>query len=486
MMILPIRRHLFWNYLAIILIAMGLAGYLAWRTVESLYLTTLRENLLAQASLTAAALQGQPLPDQVSQPYSQTANTLPGIHTRLLDKQGAVVVSLPLQSDDILPPPAENAASISPTVLKGRPEIAQAMLGQPGTAIRRVANRQVLYAAAPILKDDGRVSGLVYLATPLPAAGLPLQAVLELAGAAAVAIVLASIAGSWIARRISRPIEAIARAAATASVGCVGRMDEQVSVESEISELNGLAYAFNAMTANLRQSDQAKNAFLADVTHELRTPLTVIKGTIETLEDGAMDDLEGRSALLSSMQRETDRLIRLVNDLLVLTRADAGTLHLRIAPLDLSELARTRCEHFATLAARRQCSCGVTGPDPAWILADPDRAAQILDNLIDNALRYSPTGSTVEVAIEHGDSTCQCSVIDSGPGIPAQHLPFIFERFYRADTSRNRETGGAGLGLAIVHSLVQAQGGSIRATSLEGEGTNITFSLPSATQLPPS
>ena len=108
------------------------------------------------------------------------------------------------------------------------------------------------------------------------------------------------------------------------------------------------------MTASLRQIDQAKTAFIADVTHELRTPLTVIKGTVETLEDGALDDLEGRGALLTSMHQETDRLIRLVNDLLVLTRSDAGTLNLDIQPLDLVELARTRCETLASLAANRR------------------------------------------------------------------------------------------------------------------------------------
>jgi signal transduction histidine kinase len=259
-------------------------------------------------------------------------------------------------------------------------------------------------------------------------------------------------------------------------------------VENRIRELDSLGQAFNRMTESLRQADQAKSAFVADVTHELRTPLTVIKGTLETLEDGALNDEEGRGPLLASMQRETDRLIRLVNDLLVLTRADAGTLNLNLQTLDLSQLARTRCEHFTLLAARRQVKLTVSVEDPAtptYILGDADRLSQVLDNLLDNAIRYSPDGSTVTVGIRPIGVECECTVHDNGPGIPQKHLPMIFERFYRADASRNRQTGGAGLGLAIARALVSAQGGRISVESLEGEGTTVRFTLLSGGNCPP-
>jgi hypothetical protein len=149
------------------------------------------------------------------------------------------------------------------------------------------------------------------------------------------------------------------------------------------------------MTASLRQADLAKTAFISDVSHELRTPLTVIKGTIETLQDGALDDLTGRGRLLNSMDRETERLIKLVNDLLVLTRADAGALNLQLSQVDLGELARARSEHFARTAGMHQVSVlTLTDPQPDGqdafsVLADPDRIAQVLDNLLDNAIRYS-------------------------------------------------------------------------------------------------
>jgi signal transduction histidine kinase len=243
------------------------------------------------------------------------------------------------------------------------------------------------------------------------------------------------------------------------------------------------------MAESLHQSNEAKKAFIADVTHELRTPLTVIKGTIETLEDGALDDHEGRGPLLTSMQRETDRLIRLVNELLVLTRADAGSLQLEIHPLDILELAKQRCELFSSLTTQRNIKIIIRNDDPSRhtaakvaatykVLADPDRLSQVLDNLLDNAIRHSPPDSTITIRITESTNGVECSVSDQGSGIPVEHLPYIFERFYRVDKSRNRKDGGTGLGLAIARALIHAQGGHISVQSSEGEGTTITFWLP--------
>jgi two-component system, OmpR family, sensor histidine kinase BaeS len=474
-----IRSRLTFTTLAVLLIGMGLAAALAWMAVGRLYLETQRENLLAQARLTATALQGAALPIDVTTSYVQTANAQPGIHTRLLSEQGAVVVSLPLAAGEasIQVPSVENSNSVTPAELLQRPEIQQALQGEPATAIRRIAsaaNRRVLYAAAPILAADGSEAGLVYLATPLPPGGLPASLLLQLTGVLLIAILLAALAGMLLSRRIARPIEAIARAAdAVAS----GDLEQQVPANSYIGELDSLGQAFNAMTAGLRQSEQAKNAFIADVTHELRTPLTVIKGTIETLEDGALDDTAGRGPLLASMQRETDRLIRLVNDLLLLARADAGALKLDLQSLDVEELARSRCEVLTRLAAPRRVELLVSAAEGCRARGDADRLAQVFDNLLDNAIRHTSEASTVTVNIQKEGNEIRCAVSDHGKGIPAGHLPFIFERFYRADASRNRQTGGIGLGLAIVRALVLAQGGRVGAESVEGEGTTITFWL---------
>ena len=322
-----IRARLSLNTLLVLILGMSLALALAWQAVSNLYINTQRDNLLAQAKLIAAALDGQPLPTN-PQPYSQTSNVAPGIHTRLLTENGAVVVGLPLTDLSVQMPFAEQNASLPTSELVQRPEIKSALQGTPATALRQVLGAQrVLYAAAPIYADDGRITGIVYIATPLPAAGLPANIILQLLGAILLAIILASLAGRYLARQIARPLEGLADAATSIARG---DLHARAPADSNIAELESLSETFNDMAENLRQSDEAKKAFIADVTHELRTPLTVIKGTIETLEDGALDDHEGRGPLLTSMQRETDRLIRLVNELLVLTRADAGSLQLEI------------------------------------------------------------------------------------------------------------------------------------------------------------
>jgi signal transduction histidine kinase len=473
-----IRARLSLNNLIVLVLGMTFATALAWQAVSGLYISTQRDNLLAQAELIATALQGQALPSN-PQSYSQTSNVAPGIHTRLLTENGAVVVGLPLADASVQMPLAEQNAFIPTSELLHRPEIDSALKGTPATAVRRVLGSQrVLYAAAPIHAEDGHITGIVYLATPLPAAGLPANIILQLISAMLLAVLLAALAGNYLARQIAKPLEGLAHAAKSIAGG---NLKAQAPTDGRITELRGLGQTFNDMAESLRQSDEAKKAFIADVTHELRTPLTVIKGTVETLEDGALDDLEGRGALLTSMQRETDRLIRLVNELLVLTRADAGALKLEIQPMNLGELATQRCEYLSNLATRQAIRLNVSVADyqsAPRILADPDRVSQVLDNLLDNAIRHSPTGAAITVRITEAGPGVECSVSDQGAGIPAEHLPFIFERFYRVDKSRNRKDGGAGLGLAIARALVQAQGGHISAQSVAGGGTTITFWLP--------
>jgi signal transduction histidine kinase len=486
-----LRTRLALSYLVVILMSMGIVAPLAWQVVEGLYLNTQSTSLLAQAQLVASALSAQ-APEGAAGPYLQTSNLAPGIHTRVIDPQGGAVIDLQSptlpQASLQLPQLAQNAAGVvNPEELMNRPEIAQARQGKPETAIRSLegaGGKRVLYAAAPVLAGDGSVVQIVYLATPLPdtsLSALPEALRWGLLGVLLGAVLLAGGAGLLLARRIARPLANLADAAKAVAEGDLA---QQVPEGASIRELDVLGRAFNHMTASLRQSDQAKTAFISDVTHELRTPLTVIKGTIETLEDGAVDDLKARGTFLASMNRETERLIRLVNDLLVLTRADAGALNLQLHSLDLAEMALQRCYHLQNRAALCKVTLKVVVPDQAApagayeMMADPDRIAQVMDNLLDNAIRYAPAGSAVTITLVHSTSEVTFCVADCGPGIPAKHLPFIFERFYRADTGRDRGQGGAGLGLAIVRSLVQAHDGSVSVESVEGQGAAFTVSLP--------
>ncbi len=480
----PIRTRLSFSHWLVLMIGMILAGILTWFAVENLYISTQQENLLAQARLTAAGLNGIPAINFNPDPYSQTTNVTPGIHTRLLSETGAVILNVPfLEGEDPLQVPSDEDPGFVPAEeLILRPEIQAALEGEAGTAVRQVEaldGERVLYAAAPVSDQNGEVISLVYLAMPLPPRGLPGELTLKLIGAVLAGGIIASIIGFLLAGGIARPLENLDTAAAKVSEG---DLDQEVPIQSGIRELENLGNSFNRMTESLRKSNKAKNDFIADVTHELRTPLTVIQGTVETLEDGAMEDVVGKPALLTSMNRETGRLIQLVNQLLLLTRSDAGALSLDLKPVDLDKLTCERTGVMKSLAGQKGVNFRIakSGVGPWLAIADQARTGQVLDNLLDNALRYAPRESEIIIHLENMGAMIQCTVEDAGPGIPAEDLPHIFERFYRVEKSRDRDSGGAGLGLAIVRSLVEAQGGSIKAFSIAKEGTRMTFRLPAA------
>jgi signal transduction histidine kinase len=293
-----------------------------------------------------------------------------------------------------------------------------------------------------------------------------------------IALLLSIAVGLLLSGAIARPVRRL-----TAAAGAVARgdLDQQVPVRSR-DELGRLSRAFNDMTARLRSARQMQTDFVANVSHELRTPLTAIKGTVETLRDGAVDDPQVRDRFLETVEDETDRLIRLVNDLLTLSRADSAALNLQRQPLDLVHLAQATTVKLAAQAAGRDITLQVeASPDAPLALADPDRIEQVLVNLLDNACKYSPHSGTVTVRVQGTqDQKVRVEVEDRGIGIPAEELPRIGERFYRADRARSRAEGGSGLGLAIAQALVEAHGGHLTLQSEEGQGTVAAFTLPSA------
>ena len=488
---LSLGARLMLSTLVVILTGMAIVTPLAWLAVEQLYRNTQSSSLLAQARLVASALENNPPPTSLTSSYSQSSNMQPGIHTRVLDAQGAAVIDLSFSrptsatGDLLLPQLAQNGANpVSADELLNRSEISAARAGQAATAVRTIGmdgGQPVLYAAAPVFGPDGSVVQVVYLATPLPDtrfSALPANVRWLFGGVLMVAVCLAGLAGTLLAGRVTGPL---AKLASAAHAVAAGDLQQTVPVDGNIEELAVLGQAFNQMTANLRQADQVKTSFISDVTHELRTPLTVIKGTLETLQDGAINDLDARGPFLLSMGRETERLIRLVNDLLVLTRADARALNLQFQAVNLAELALTRCSLLTPLAEQRQVSLSVrpeAPPEQAMVRGDSDRLSQVLDNLLNNALRYAPAHSQVTVSLTHENGEVICQVCDSGTGIAAEHLPLIFERFYRVDAGRSRMAGGSGLGLAIVRSLVQAQGGQVNVSSTKDRGTIFTVRLP--------
>jgi signal transduction histidine kinase len=254
-----------------------------------------------------------------------------------------------------------------------------------------------------------------------------------------------------------------------------GELDQQVPVRSQ-DELGQLAAAFNQMSADLKKSRDLRQQMTADIAHELRTPLTVVLGHTEALSEG---QLPPAPETFDIIYDETKRLKRLVEDLRMLSLSDAGELHLNFQLVPPGELLER------TAAARRQEARGsdiqlhVDAPEhlPA-VHVDPDRMIQVLVNLLDNALRFTPAGGKVKLSARAGPRGVEIAVEDTGPGIPAEQLDHLFERFYHGDKARQRESGGSGLGLAIAKSMVEAQGGQIKAHSVPGQGAKLIITLP--------
>ncbi len=294
------------------------------------------------------------------------------------------------------------------------------------------------------------------------------------------AVILAALAagvfalgiGTFLSQRITQPLRQLQVAARTIAAG---DLEARVRVESN-DEVGELADAFNRMAERLSEQQRLRRQMVADIAHELRTPISVMQATLEAMLDGV---LEPSPEELGDLLGDVRRFARLVDDLRTLSLADAGQLTLERGPVDVVALAEHLAGRMATLAAGRGVELRVEaerGLPP--LTADEDRLAQVLTNLLDNALRHTPSGGHVVVrAIRQADHLI-LEVADDGPGIPEADQPYIFERFWRGDRSRSRDSGGSGLGLAIARQLVEAHGGTVTVESAPGAGSVFRISLP--------
>jgi signal transduction histidine kinase len=300
--------------------------------------------------------------------------------------------------------------------------------------------------------------------------GMTRAITLSALGATAIALVL----GILLARTLTRPIRELTVATRTLAKGDLG---QQVAVRTQ-DEMGELATSFNQMSADLAQASQLRRQMTADIAHELRTPLSLILGYTESLSDGK---LPATQETFDIMHDEAQHLSRLIDDLRTLSLADAGELPLNRRSVDPgSLLERTRLAH-APEAQRRGISIQVeVAPDLPQVEVDPGRIAQVLENLMSNALRYTPEGGQVILSAGAGGNSVNLHVQDNGVGIPPEDLPYVFDRFYRADESRRRHEGESGLGLAIAKSIVDAHAGTLSVDSVPGEGTTFTVVLPVA------
>ena len=302
------------------------------------------------------------------------------------------------------------------------------------------------------------------------------RSILTAVTVAALGAILAGLLSSfYLAREILRPLRQI-----TASSQRIarGHYDERIPLPGS-EELAQVADHFNQMAESLARMEETRVALIGDVSHELRTPLTSLDGYLEGMLDGLFPANE---ETLAVMYQEVRRLRRLVDDLQTLSRVEAGQIELLLAPFDVRELATRAVAQLLPQATAQELMLQAELPEEALLVhADPDRTSQILLNLLGNALRYTPENGRIVVQVARSGHFAQITVADTGIGISAAALPFIFERFYRQDPSRARVSGGSGIGLTIARHLTWAMGGELTAASAgPGQGSTFTFTLPLA------
>ncbi len=512
-MFTSIRFRLTLSHLAVVVVAMLLSSFLLLSTLERYFIQSVEDSLTAQARITAQTLipgSSTSSPGTITQAPAYNAmqnNTRSGLS---LQAQNAIVPSGDLSKSSADLTYLSDASLQLSSALDTRIRIVDAQgtvlvdsqgsrgislmadelvsQGLNGHYASRVipassSQKSSMLVALPVLVDQ-KVAGVVYLSQSLDDVTQVLYDVrYRLLFSTLIALLLTGIISSVLSGAITRPIRELTH---TAEAIKGNWMEARAPVKST-DEIGRLGLTFNQMMDRLKAAQQMQVDFIANVSHELRTPLTSIKGMTETLRDGAVDDLEVRDRFLQVMENETDRLIRLVNDLLLITRADSKALELDLQPVRMQELVRQAAEQMQPQAGGRQVTFKIIEVGDAIqdehnkALVDPDRIKQVLTNLFSNAIQYSSSGDEVEVSLEYipGANRIQVGVRDHGPGIPPDELQRIGQRFYRADKARSRSEGGSGLGISIARALVMAHGGNLWLKSEEGQGTVAFFSVPS-------
>jgi two-component system, OmpR family, sensor kinase len=501
-----IRARLTLSYLVVILVAMGLSGFLLLSLLDRYFIQAMQSNLLTQAQITAQALMPGAVAGTITQTVSSPAsNTLQqqsnniSLQAQNVSPQGVTSpvagIDLSFLSNSSLQLSSQldtririldvtgrvivdSVTADQGRILEGDLLVEEALAGKQSSHVEGAGGDATMSLALP-WRTNGQLIGVIYLSQPLRDVTAVLHDLrLRWLLATVLALVLSVAAGIMLSGAITRPLYRLTEAAGAVADG---KLDLRVPVQSN-DELGLLSTAFNEMTGRLHASRQAQMDLVADVSHELRTPLTTVKGMVETLRDGAVDDLQVRDRFLASVDSETERMIRLVNDLLLLSRADSNALNLHPASCVMDTVITRTIERLRPLADRKRIALLYDAHNVALtVWADEDRVELVLVNLLDNAIKYSKPGGSVTVSLCLAqENQAKVAVQDEGVGISPEALSRIGERFFRVDRARSRDEGGSGLGLAIARALVEAQGGQLTLQSKEGQGTIATFTLPLA------
>lgn len=338
----------------------------------------------------------------------------------------------------------------------GRPELI--VCAVPFTS--RDGSRFLVEAGAPLKQSESVLHGLLLTF----AVGLPLVVAVAVAG------------GYMLMRRALAPVGEITR---TAEQITSRNLSERLPEAKTGDELEALSIALNRMIARIEHSFRHVNRFSADASHELRTPLTVLRGELEAIVQRPDLPPDVRETIGSTLE-ETERLSKIVESLLAISRLDAGEALMTRERFDLTELVTDTTDQMRLLAEDKQIALKCAAAGSVEVEGDQGRVKQVVVNLVDNAIKYTPEGGKVEISVGVVNGSAVLEVTDSGVGIPSEAIGHVFERFYRVDKARSRQMGGAGLGLSIVKSICTAHEGRVRVESTEGKGSRFTVELPLA------
>jgi heavy metal sensor kinase len=359
----------------------------------------------------------------------------------------------------------------------GDAQVVQRVLaGQTSTITLKADGESFRVRIVPIEKD-GQITGALEVGRATGDVTDTLRTLLlVLAIAYPITLATASFGGVFLAGRALSPIDRITRLARRISAEDLG---QRLDLRLPDDEVGRLARTFDEMIARLDEAFRRQRQFTADASHELRTPMTVIKGQIDVALQRERDPQAYRR-VLQAVNEEVDRMIRLVGSLLTLARADAGQIPIILETVSLPDVVGAAVEQVRPLASRRRVDLQISPSHPVTLRADDDLILQLLLNLMDNAIKYTAAGGQVTVGWNANGRDVELWVRDTGSGIASEHLPHLFDRFYRVDKARSRAEGGTGLGLSICRWIAEAHGGSISVESTLGQGATFRVVLPAA------
>lgn len=469
-MMRSLRAKLAWSHIIPTILLLPILSLYLLFTLEDFYIQGLLRQLVFQAQLLREDIQYEAMPisdNGMAQRFLDAIRTSTDSNVILLDRNGVVMASNRI----------EDAARVGQKY--DHFSVAQALAGETVRGVGPGLSSEVAFVALP-WRQNGEIGGVLRLSYEVDDVRAQFDQFqwLVISGSAFTVVAALTVALA-LATTITRPLRQLTDRAREIAAGNYATRVETHSRD----EVGVLALSFNQMAARLEEAEQARERQLAAIVHELARPIAGMRAAVETLRAGADQDIEIRDALLAGTEEELARLDRLIGTLQGLHKRAVQPMQLNCTLVSIDRLIRASVATFEPVAARMGVTlCAEAAPDLPSIRADEDRLIQVLTNLLDNALKFTPTGGKILVGACQDEENIRITVADSGVGIAPDELPNIFQQFYRGDESRPPEKRGMGLGLAICREIITAHKGKIWVESEPGRGTRFIFHLPKECQ----